>query len=61
MGNDQADVGADKGACKAQEALAEVAGLFCFRNEKYRLLFERIQTFIVKMKKAEKQKRDETS
>ena len=58
-GNDQADVGADKGAGIAQAALAEIAGLFSDRNEKYRQLLERIQIFIVKMKKAEQIKRQE--
>ena len=58
-GNDQADKGADKGGGVAQAALAELAGFFSYRNERYRMLFTRIQLFIVKMEKAEKQKRDE--
>ena len=39
--------------------MAEMVGLFSFRNERYKKLLERIQVFIVRMKKAEKQKRDE--
>ena len=55
-GNDTADLGAEKGSGETQKLLMELAGLFSFRNEKYKQLMERIQKFIVAMKRAEKTK-----
>ena len=48
--NDTADVGASKGSSQAQELLANLAGLYGYRNEKYRCVVERIQNVIIKMK-----------
>ena len=53
MGNDEADKGADNGSWEAQKVIMEMVGLFSSRNEKYRQMMERIQQFIVGMKKAE--------
>ena len=55
QGNDHADEGAEKGSGQAQQVMAVLAGLFNYRNSKYRNVVERIQTFIVKMKKARKE------
>ena len=36
-----------------------MAGLFSFRNERYKQIIERIQHFIIAIQKAEEVKRDE--
>ena len=49
-GNDFADTGAAQGSVKAQQRLADLTGLYSYRNEAYRCVVERIQNFILKMK-----------
>ena len=58
-GNDEADGAADKGSIGEQPRLYHLARLFGRRQVAYGKLMARIHNFIIKVKKAEREKRQE--
>ena len=58
-GNDNADVAANKGYHQEQRRLVSLTDLFAERQELYRKIMGRIQRFLIAMKLAEKEAREE--
>ena len=57
-GNDKADEAAYRGSRREQERLAAAAGLYSRRNTRYQKLVRMIQSFIIKTKNEEKERRE---
>ena len=57
-GNDKSDKAADKGAEETNIIAAAVGFVYAKRHKFYKKLMIRIQTFIIKVKKAQKEKRE---
>ena len=60
-GNDQADIAAEKGATLVQPMVRHFARFYEKRHSEYVKFISRVQTFIVKVKQAEKDMRDKTA
>ena len=58
-GNDQADIGADRGAVTVQKVTQKLADLYSWRHGGYRNLMTRIQKFIVGLKNHDRKLREE--
>ena len=59
IGNDNADIAATKGSHHEQRRLLALTNLFAERQEQYRTIMGRIQRFLIAVKKAEKEARDQ--
>ena len=57
-GNDKADKAADKGAEETDNIAAAIGFVYARRHKLYKKLMTRIQTFIIKVKKAQKERRE---
>ena len=57
-GNDISDLAANKGAEETEVIAAAVGFVYARRHKQYKHLMTRVQTFIIKIKKVQKEKRD---
>ena len=58
LGNDKADISADKGATEEDRRLNDFADLYSHRQRFYADFMKRIKRFIIGMRKAEKEERE---
>ena len=59
LGNDRADVAADKGATATQQTVQEFGSMYCSRHKRYRQWMCRVQRFIVGLKAEERRLKQE--
>ena len=57
-GNDVSDIAADKGAETSDVTAAALGFVYARRHKFYKMLMTRIQVFIIKVRKAESEKRE---